>query len=532
MPIKGDWGIAEMARVFLPDERTDGRRFDWATMGGELPRAAPLSAMALAAVFLTFAAASWWGIRVDPEFSHDADTMLTATAAALLLPAAFFFLLRARHESRQASVGMAVGATMLAIVTLGTAELTPLITETPYERVAALRGWSLVGALAAFALGLSNLPGERTSRRLMALPAAVLLMAVGGALLPAQELTPPDILVVVGWLAVALAHGYAFVSTGQPHRAWIALGMLGLMLGDVARAAAADPELWAMAAGVVRNMGVLMMLCGLVGNLEIRQWQQRQQLDTSEELMAELQAITDAVQRSLEERDHEARSALAAIEYTAHAMRRRGAHVRQGDLEQLELAMVTEVELLRRLVTMPDRARELEIFDVNLAVAGIVKAESLVGLDVEWSGPAGLAAVGSASATSEIVQALLENARRHAFGSPVTVAASRRGPYVIIQVDDRGPGVPAERQTSIFKRGRDGGHPTSAGGRGLGLYIAARLAREQRGHLWVQDAPGGGASFRLALAAADAAGGARMTVGRQVGGRVGGGAGAPAGEEG
>lgn len=167
--------------------------------------------------------------------------------------------------------------------------------------------------------------------------------------------------------------------------------------------------------------------------------------------------------------------------------------------------MLAEVALLRRLMTMADGHTELEPFDVAAAVRGIVAAKVAAGLEMEVDVPAGLAALGIPAATAEIVQCLLENAQRHAPGSPVALAAARHGPYVIIQVDDQGPGVMAERRRVIFQRGQDGGHPTSAAGRGLGLFVATRLAREQRGHLWVQDAAAGGASFRLALEAAPAA---------------------------
>lgn len=513
-----------MAGTLHPGPRPDEMQAGPGASGTRLSHAALISAVALSAVFAAFALAAWLGPRIGAEFAHDADTVLTTTAAALLLPVAVFFLLRARHEGRQAGIAMAAGALMLALVTLGTAELAPLIASVEDRSVDALRQWSLLGALAAFALGLSDELGSRAGQRLMALPASVLLIALTGTLLPGQQFQPPELLLMAGWLAVVLAHGYAFIRNGQPHRWWIALGLLGLMLGDVARSAVADPELWGIAAGVVRVMGVLMMLAGLVGELEVRQWRQRQALDIGEAVMADLRAITDAVQRSLEERDHEARSALAAIEYTAHALRSRGAHVRQEDLEQLELAMVTEVELLRRLITMPGRVTQLDSFDVTRVVRGIVAAEAASGIDAELAAPERLMAFGSAAATAEVVQCLLENARRHAFGSRVWVEAAQRGPFVIVRVDDEGPGVPPERRTVIFKRGHDGGHPTSAGGRGLGLYIAARLAQEQRGHLWVQEADGGGASFRLALGAAgpemhDAA---EMAVGRGVGGMRGG----------
>lgn len=504
---RGGPGCDLAKRELLPAP-DDGRTVTAGGLGGVLSRGLVGSAAGLAAVVAGFVVLAAAGVRPSPELSRDVDTVLTTTTAAMLVPAAVFFMLRSRHESRQASLAMATGALMLSLGTLGVAELSELLTpdaEGPFE---AIRLWSIVGALAAFSLGICDDPAERRCRRLTAAPAALLLASVALALVPGQGWTPHWWLVQVSWLTVVVAHALAYFGTGQTHRSWVALGLGGLLLGELGRAAVANPELWVIETGVVRILGVLAMLAGLVGDLELRQWRSREQLASTTALMAELREISAAAQRSMEERDHEARSALAAIEYTAHALQKLGSQVRREDVEQLEQAMLAEIALLRRLVTMSEPAVELEPFDVATTVRGVVAANTATGLAIQTELLSGLVAIGSAAATAEVVQCLLENAKRHAPGSPVRVAATRRGPYVVIQVDDQGPGVPEARRAEIFKRGRDGGHPTSAGGRGLGLYIAARLAREQRGELWVQEAVGGGASFRLALGAGAGAAGA------------------------
>jgi light-regulated signal transduction histidine kinase (bacteriophytochrome) len=68
---------------------------------------------------------------------------------------------------------------------------------------------------------------------------------------------------------------------------------------------------------------------------------------------------------------------------------------------------------------------------------------------------------------------------------------------VRIEVEDHGPGVPVASRSTIFARGV---RAPEAGGTGLGLFVARRLAQDDGGDLWVQDAPGGGASFVLGLA--------------------------------
>ena len=96
---------------------------------------------------------------------------------------------------------------------------------------------------------------------------------------------------------------------------------------------------------------------------------------------------------------------------------------------------------------------------------------------------------------------LVENALRYA-GEPVEVEARREGAHVVIDVLDRGPGIPegqAERLKQPFTRldpARSG-----RGGAGLGLAIVERVARAHGGRLELAPRPGGGLAARLTLAA-------------------------------
>jgi len=66
----------------------------------------------------------------------------------------------------------------------------------------------------------------------------------------------------------------------------------------------------------------------------------------------------------------------------------------------------------------------------------------------------------------------------------------------VIEVEDNGPGVPADQRDRIFEPFVS---TKGAAGNGLGLWISAEIARRHGGSLTVDAARGGGAVFRLTL---------------------------------
>ncbi len=80
-------------------------------------------------------------------------------------------------------------------------------------------------------------------------------------------------------------------------------------------------------------------------------------------------------------------------------------------------------------------------------------------------------------------------------GSAVEIAVRRDGEGASVSVRDRGPGVPPAERRRIFEPFRTG----RPGGTGIGLTIVQRVASVHGGSVDVEDAPGGGALFRLRL---------------------------------
>ncbi|MEY3361588.1 MAG: hypothetical protein RL531_1307 [Actinomycetota bacterium] len=97
-----------------------------------------------------------------------------------------------------------------------------------------------------------------------------------------------------------------------------------------------------------------------------------------------------------------------------------------------------------------------------------------------------------------VVGNLIENA--HKYGSaPVTVTLAQEQEHVVLSVIDRGPGVPVEDRERIFERFYRADPNGVQPGLGLGLSIVRGVVESSGGHVWVDDAPGGGAAFRVAL---------------------------------
>ena len=88
---------------------------------------------------------------------------------------------------------------------------------------------------------------------------------------------------------------------------------------------------------------------------------------------------------------------------------------------------------------------------------------------------------------------LLDNAV--AAGPPVTVAVRGGRGRLIVEVADRGPGVPEEDREKIFEPFFTG----KTQGTGLGLAIARRVIEQHGGTIGVFDNPGGGALFRAEI---------------------------------
>ena len=116
-----------------------------------------------------------------------------------------------------------------------------------------------------------------------------------------------------------------------------------------------------------------------------------------------------------------------------------------------------------------------------------------------------LPVLGDHDALAEALVNLLDNAVKYGDGGPVELAARRDDGRAVVEVADRGPGIPEADRERVFEPfvrvqpASADGLVHTAKGTGLGLALVRRIADAHGGTATVAARDGGGSLFRLAL---------------------------------
>lgn len=99
----------------------------------------------------------------------------------------------------------------------------------------------------------------------------------------------------------------------------------------------------------------------------------------------------------------------------------------------------------------------------------------------------------------QVLTNLLSNAIKYAAKAPIEVSLLREGETAILEVRDRGPGIPEEALPRIFERFERAAEMRNYGGLGLGLYVVREIVKAHNGMVTVHNLPAGGACFTVRL---------------------------------
>ncbi|MFE9040710.1 sensor histidine kinase [Streptomyces sp. NPDC007818] len=243
---------------------------------------------------------------------------------------------------------------------------------------------------------------------------------------------------------------------------------------------------------------------------------------TTNDTLAALEASVERRRRFVADASHELRSPIASLRTQLEVG---VAHPELLDLpgavaDTVRLQnLASDLLLLARLDADEHPARES--FDLGGLLRAAVgrRAGDRIPVDVDTDGletdGAGTSApgasgvegaggtarvAGSRGRVARVIGNLLDNAQRHA-RTVVAVQVRAEGAWVVLRVDDDGPGVPEADRERVFERfvRLDDARSRDEGGAGLGLAIARDIARAHGGDLTLTEAPSGGARFEFRL---------------------------------
>ncbi len=213
---------------------------------------------------------------------------------------------------------------------------------------------------------------------------------------------------------------------------------------------------------------------------------------------------------------HDLRSPLTAISAAADAL----SSTSLSDLERGEMTTIIQQET-QRLSRLVDNLLDLSRLEagaaepravwtsveevLRAALADLSPAEQDFSLSIDRDMP--LVQVDPVQMERAFAN-VLENARRHSGGHPVsvraravrTMTAEGVGDRLVVRIVDRGPGIPPAQLERVFEPFyRAGTAHSGHRGSGLGLAIARGFTESNGGRLHVESLPGQGATFVFEL---------------------------------
>lgn len=306
-------------------------------------------------------------------------------------------------------------------------------------------------------------------------------------------------IVVAAWVLLAVGAAARALQRHQPLLGWFGLGLL-LLAG--AQSVGFIPDVTASHAGLVtalfQTAGLVCVGVGAGWELSRAFRAQDGRLLASMSSVRSVEAQAEADHQAREERAHEARNVLLAIEAATATLERCRDQLGPDDRAVLSASITDGVERLQRLVDVAPPTEPIVRFRPSEVLPPLVTIAGAHGAELHVDVPVHLVAIGRPIATGQVLHNLIENAR-HYGGREISVRATLEHQQVVVRVSDTGAGVPTQDRDRIFERGARGSTSDGVTGSGLGLHISRELMRSQDGELNLGATGPPGATFEVRL---------------------------------
>lgn len=205
---------------------------------------------------------------------------------------------------------------------------------------------------------------------------------------------------------------------------------------------------------------------------------------------------------------HELRTPATVVRGMSEVLVTRGEQLPAAERERLQHRLAANAvrltDLLERLLDVDRLTRgHATAMPQPVDLAELVRAvvDDLALADRHVEVPSGVVdACVDPDMVERIVENLVVNATKYTpQGTRIAVLVERQDSVVLLRVVDEGPGVPAEHREAIFEPFFRVDDHSPSPGTGVGLALVASFAQLHGGRAWVEEGPGGGASFHVTL---------------------------------
>lgn len=233
---------------------------------------------------------------------------------------------------------------------------------------------------------------------------------------------------------------------------------------------------------------------------------------TCKQLLTQIQEIKQQQQQFTNDLAHELRTPLSMVYAYLQRTQQRSQTLTDTQKEALDMA-VLEAERMNQILQnlldmirasnsmMPLQPESLLLNDLVVDIAQMTQKFEHREIHVEVV-PFPVRVTADRNQLMQVLSHLIDNAVKYSHpGELITLKLTQNQRWAVIQISDKGEGIPVSEQSRIFAPFYriDPSRTRATGGMGLGLSIVKRLVENMDGMVAVQSEPGRGSTFTLKL---------------------------------